>query len=309
MGLDIDWLEDFVALAAAGTFSAAATQRNVTQPAFSRRIRALEQWIGAPLFTRSARGATLTRAGEVLQASAGSILRLLGDARRAARDAHGTRGRAVRFAATHTLSATLFPGWLRLFQRRAPDTSIYLMSDSLEACETAMLAGNADFLLCHHHPAAPGCLQGAGFNSVTVGRDRLVPMSAADEEGNPVWHLDRAQPRLLAYAPESGLGRIFTAVTKQSPAPQPVFNARLASTLLSSAAEGLGIAWLPQSLLDAESNHGLVRAGPVASDIILSIRLYRSEASAATTVEDLWNIMRRIFDDREISTTDISTDL
>jgi hypothetical protein len=62
-------------------------------------------------------------------------------------------------------------------------------------------------------------------------------------------------------------------------------------------------------LLDAESNHGLVRAGPVASDIILSVRLYRSEASAATTVEDLWNIMRRIFDDREISMTDISSDL
>jgi len=291
MGLDIDWLEDFVALAEAGTFSAAAARRNVTQPAFSRRIRALEQWIGTPLFNRSARGANLTPAGEALQGNAGSILRRLGDARRAVREASEAQGRAVRFAATHTLSAILFPSWLRLFQRRAPEIPIYLMSDSLEACETAMLAGNADFLLCHHHPAAPGRLEGPGFTSLTIGQDRLVPMSATDGHGKALWHLDRGQPRLLAYAPESGLGRIFAAVMKGTVTPQPVFTARLASTLLSSAAEGLGVAWLPESLLNAEPKHNLVRAGPVARDIILSIRLYRSEALASPRVEALWTVV------------------
>ena len=53
--MDLDWLKDFLALAELKTFSRAADARNVTQPAFSRRIRALEDWIGAPLFVRGRR--------------------------------------------------------------------------------------------------------------------------------------------------------------------------------------------------------------------------------------------------------------
>ena len=61
--MDLDWLKDFLALAQEKNFSRAADARHVTQPAFSRRIRALEDWMGTPLFERSAQGATLTPAG------------------------------------------------------------------------------------------------------------------------------------------------------------------------------------------------------------------------------------------------------
>ena len=63
--MDLDWLRDFLALADERNFSRAADARHVTQPAFSRRIRALEDWIGAPLFERNAQGATLTPAGPI----------------------------------------------------------------------------------------------------------------------------------------------------------------------------------------------------------------------------------------------------
>jgi LysR family transcriptional regulator, hypochlorite-specific transcription factor HypT len=46
MTLDLAYLLDFKALAETGSFSRAAFVRNVTQPAFSRRIRALEDWAG-----------------------------------------------------------------------------------------------------------------------------------------------------------------------------------------------------------------------------------------------------------------------
>ena len=58
--MDLDWLKDFLTLAEQKTFSRAADVRNVTQPAFSRRIRALEDWTGTPLFVRGAQGTTLT---------------------------------------------------------------------------------------------------------------------------------------------------------------------------------------------------------------------------------------------------------
>ncbi|MEP7101563.1 MAG: LysR family transcriptional regulator [Burkholderiales bacterium] len=58
------WLDDFLTLAASGNFSRAAEERHMTQPAFSRRVRALEEWLGVVLFDRSTQPATLTEAGE-----------------------------------------------------------------------------------------------------------------------------------------------------------------------------------------------------------------------------------------------------
>lgn len=58
------WLDDFLVLAASGNFSRAAELRHMTQPAFSRRIRALEDWLGLVLFDRGSHPATLTEAGE-----------------------------------------------------------------------------------------------------------------------------------------------------------------------------------------------------------------------------------------------------
>ena len=50
--LDLDWLEDFVALAETGNFSRAAEARAIAQPAFSRHIRSLEDWVGIDLIDR-----------------------------------------------------------------------------------------------------------------------------------------------------------------------------------------------------------------------------------------------------------------
>ena len=54
--MELIWFEDYLALAETLNFSRAAELRHVTQPAFSRRIRALEGWIGTALFTRTTHG-------------------------------------------------------------------------------------------------------------------------------------------------------------------------------------------------------------------------------------------------------------
>jgi hypothetical protein len=55
--MELRWLEDFLALAEQRTFARAAAVRHINQPAFGRRIRALEEWFGTRLFVRSAQGA------------------------------------------------------------------------------------------------------------------------------------------------------------------------------------------------------------------------------------------------------------
>ena len=76
-GMDATWLEDFIAVVREGGFSRAAGRRAISQPAFSRRIGCLEEWVGTPLFERAGRAVRLTDAGERFKPFAEEILRQL----------------------------------------------------------------------------------------------------------------------------------------------------------------------------------------------------------------------------------------
>ena len=164
--MDLDWLKDFLALAEQRNFSRAADIRNVTQPAFSRRIRALEDWIGTPLFVRGAQGATLTPAGVYLRPLVDEMLGSLQRVRRDTRAVGEREMATLSIAATHTLSFTFFPGWIRRHVRFERLGTLNLISDSMEACEQIMLSGEVHFLLCHYHADAPTRLQVDRFQSV-----------------------------------------------------------------------------------------------------------------------------------------------
>ena len=85
MKFEFIWLEDFLALASTGNFTRAAEERHSSQPAFSRRIRALEEWLGAALVDRSTQPARLTEVGEWLRSVSVDLVaraaRLPGEAR------------------------------------------------------------------------------------------------------------------------------------------------------------------------------------------------------------------------------------
>jgi DNA-binding transcriptional LysR family regulator len=89
--MDTKWFEDFLAVVEEGGFTRAAERRAVSQPAFSRRIKALEDWVGASLFDRATHSVTLTAAGERLLPAAEEILRRLKISRTDASNAAPTR--------------------------------------------------------------------------------------------------------------------------------------------------------------------------------------------------------------------------
>lgn len=64
MAIDLRSLRSFVAVASAGSISAAAEGLHIAQPALSTQIRNLEEQLGSPLFDRHARGVSLTSVGE-----------------------------------------------------------------------------------------------------------------------------------------------------------------------------------------------------------------------------------------------------
>jgi LysR family transcriptional regulator, hypochlorite-specific transcription factor HypT len=295
MDMDLDWLRDFQALAEQKSFSRAADVRNVTQPAFSRRIRALEDWVGAALFARGAQGAVLTPAGAHFQPMAADIIHSLERARRDTRAAGQRDTATLSIAATHALSFTFFPGWIRRHVRLDAFGALNLVSESMEACEQIMLSGEVHFLLCHYHSDAPTRFDAERFPSIHVGDDVLRPLCAPDEGGQPAWPLpdapDRPTPR-LAYSHASGLGRILAAHPSGRTEfihTTPGFTSHLAATLMTMAREGHGVAWLPRTLAEDDVARGrLVRAGSEEFDISIEIRLFRSPDCRNPAADDLW---------------------
>ncbi|MFC7475628.1 LysR family transcriptional regulator [Dankookia sp. GCM10030260] len=296
--MELNWLEDFLALAEHRNFSRAAEARHVTQPAFSRRIRALEDWVGTPLAIRAPQGLVLNAAGEVLREQAAGLVRDLHQMRRAALKAAGRQGAALTIAATHALSFTFFPGWIRAFAPLETLGTLNLVSDTMAACERILRAGDADFLLCHLRPEVPVGLPPEAFASRVVGTDRLVPVSAPDAAGAARWALPgtpAAPVRLLAYSGASGLGRILEANWRaggEAMSLDPVFTSPLAAALQTMARQGQGIAWLPRTMAADDLAAGrLVEAGPGRWVVEVEIRLFRPRRRQSDAAEAFWTTM------------------
>jgi DNA-binding transcriptional LysR family regulator len=295
--MNLIWLEDFLALAATGNFSRAAEDRHSSQPAFSRRIRALEEWIGAELFDRSSQPAKLTEVGvwfaSVAQELIARVARIPGDAGKVAE----ARSVTLHVASTHALSFTFLPRWLRGLESRIPVGPIQLISDVLQRCEALMLQSKVQFVLSHSHMHARGALDREPFKSLLVGEDVLMAVSAAEDGGRAIHQLARdalAPVPVLAYTGESGLGRIMQAVVGAKLAQSPVrtvFTAHLASVLRTMALDGRGIAWLPRSLIDEDLARGrLVAAASAEWDVPLEIRLYRDAQVLGQAAEAFWTV-------------------
>ncbi len=222
--MDLIWLEDFLAIAEEGGFSRAAERRHVTQPALSRRIRALEEWLGTPLFERSTHTLTLTPAGETFRPVAEDVLRRVLVGREEALEVARLKAETIHFAATHALSQTFFPDWIRKAESASSGVAIQLVAANFAACEKLLLDAQSHFLLAHHHPSLTSRLDSDRFQRIELDTDVLVPVSApgakpdagrgSRKQAAPCYALpgsaDAPLP-FLAYHPGSGVGRIVGA--------------------------------------------------------------------------------------------------
>lgn len=265
MTLNPAWLDDFLVLAESGNISRAADERHITQPAFSRRIRALEQWLGVDLFDRSGQPATLTEAGHWFRQTALDLQARVAKLPAEARAVAQASAASLSFAATHALSFSFVPRWLHRLEPLTAAGPIRLVSDVQQRCEALLLQDQVHFVVTHAHPAVPGPLDEAGCRSTVIGHDRLLPVSAPDRGGRALHRLDTATRAggarvgagmtMLGYSDESGLGRILAQLKGRAggPAAQPPrMTAHLASVLRTMVLDGQGLAWLPGILVDED---------------------------------------------------------
>lgn len=295
--MELKWLEDFVALAENGSFSKAAKARYVTQPAFSRRIRALENWLGVNLIDRSAYPTTLSAAGESFLVFARHTISEIYAVRETLRST-ADRANSIVIRSQHSLSVSFLPSWLQSLEALVDDKLVKVHADNLHDAVDAFLAGASDFLLCYASNDVIDELAGDHIESVQVGADSLVPVTAPGPGGEPLHRLRDQQPlKLLSYPRKSFLGQLvhrecIPRLEGQIPL-RYVYENALAEGLKALALKGYGVAWLPQNLIAQElAGRQLCVLEKPLHCVAMSIRLYRFHQGQTETAAVFWNYVR-----------------
>ncbi len=292
--LDLHWLDDFVVLAETCNFSRAAQARAVAQPALSRHIRALEEWVGVDLIDRSGHPVELTAAGKSFLPHAHVLLAGLQAARIKAKAAFDQESASLRFACTHALSLTFFPRWLASLETQLRLGPVQTMSDSFQGCVDLMNQRLVQFLLCYGHAQVPSQLDDEQFGMVSLGEDVLLPVSASTTSGSALFRLGNPGViPVLEYSDASALGRILKASqgAKKHSNVSVVFTAHNSFLLKTMALQGRGIAWLPRTLVAEELRAGsLCLAADESAQVPIEIRLYRQKSSMSAAAEALWKV-------------------
>ncbi|MGY3548676.1 DNA-binding transcriptional LysR family regulator [Bradyrhizobium sp. USDA 4472] len=286
--MELKWLEDFLSLARTRSFSRAADERHVTQSAFSRRIQALELWLGVSLVDRSSYPTTLTTEGREFLETAEETVRMLHASRLALQASKRPNTQMVSVAALHTLSLHFFPRWFRNIEQEVGPIGSRLLPDDFHSCLQALVEGSYDFLLTFHHANVPILLEPELYPHVVVGMDSFVAVRSARLAAAAD---DAASLPLLSYASNSFLGRVATFAQAQAGSPPAhvthTNENAMAEGLKFMALEGYGLAWLPRSLVARELDEGtLTIVGP---EIPLEVRLYRSARRTRPIVEKVWS--------------------
>lgn len=296
---DLKLLEDLIALAQTGSFVRAAELRHVTHPAFGRRIRALEAWAGTPLVEPQRSPVILTSQGEELLKTAVQIVERMAQVRHRIRR-FGSDGDAVlRIATGRSLARTLVADWIARLRHRSPKVltdgvQVEVTTGMMQEVAVQLEQGKIDLLCCYEHPALSVTLSPERYRYMTLGIDKLVPVSQVDSRGRARYALRETGPGtpLLTYAGGLAMERIVRDRLEAMPYMlSPFMCIDSLDAAHGLALKGLGVAWLPWSMVAGDCRRGaLVALGKRSEEITFEVRLYRSRAQLSDLAEAAWEV-------------------
>jgi DNA-binding transcriptional LysR family regulator len=196
--MELRHLRYFAAVAAHGSFSRAAQNLHLTQPALSRQVKDLEEELGVPLLVRGNNAVTLTEAGEVFYEEARDLLA------RADQAIQRVRGEArheiLRVGYGPSLTSGIMPRALERFQATVPRVRIELEDLSPREMSEKAAAAQLDLVI------VPASVEGSikGFQWSELRRMSLVLVMA---QTHPLAKLAKIPPKRLNGLPLHGLGR------------------------------------------------------------------------------------------------------
>jgi DNA-binding transcriptional LysR family regulator len=253
------------AVAAQGSFTAAATTLGYTQSSVSRQVAALEAAAGTRLFDRRARGVRLTDAGAALLVHAVAVTDRLDQARNELEGIRGLTAARLRLGAFSTALAALVPRAIATLQIRYPELAITLREGTTPALLRRLESGAADLAvvaaLCGQRPDP------ARFTFEPLFEDRLLLVLPRD---HPLAGSGSVEVRQLEHEPwiaatpdpDGVLLGVWPALEWR---PHVAYIAREWTAKLGLVAAGLGITVLP-GLAVPSIRHDLALARVLGGD-------------------------------------------
>lgn len=290
----LEWIEDILAIAEAGSLQEAATRRHISQSAFSRRIRMIEDRLGVALFDRARKPLMLTphvaQLRERLEQAAGDLRLLVADLQSSVAE----RDARVTIASQHALSQSLTPIILRaLSHGRAPVVPQLRIENQREAI-ALLLTRAADLAFVYRHDDIPLPVNGAQLQMLPLADDWLIPVAAPD-----VALGDGGILPLITYPPEVFLGQVMGRVILPALNPPhaparwriaPQAETALTLAALDLAVAGLGVAWLPLSLVaDRIRTGALVSHANLLSQTSFTVLAMRFPDMPRPAAASLWS--------------------
>lgn len=262
--MELKWLDDYIALIETGSFSAAAKRRHVSQPAFSRRIQMLEEWLGVTLIDRARKPLRFTPvASENHAAFRGLVARIYEF--RSTLKSESLDIADLTIAAQHTLATSYVPAFLKRLRHLEPEQNFRIRSENRSDAVTMLMRGQAEILITYETAQTPCGIPAPIAMRQVLGVDRLVlvanpalhaSLGAAREEAVPV--------PMLCFPPESFFGQVVRveALPELMRRHQVVVRcvSEFAIGLRELALVGQGAAWLPGSLIADDLKRGRLRA-------------------------------------------------
>ncbi|ASJ76227.1 LysR family transcriptional regulator [Granulosicoccus antarcticus] len=298
--MELKWLDDYIALIELGSFSKAAEARFVTQPAFSRRIRSLESWLGVSLVDRNQHPTALTPAGQAFAEQARLLSGQILAVRRQMQDISAARAQLV-IISQQALAVSFFPSWMQTLQALSGGALIKVETGHLQENIQSFLAGDGDFLLCYSSAEISAQLHRDDVESLQVGVDQFVPVTALNPQGQPRYGHSSDEPlKLVAHPAESFFGDILQRdclphLNQDQPIEIACENA-LSEALKALVLQGYGMAWLPLSLIRRElDNADLQLLSEEFPRVDLSIRLYRLRQPRSQSAGRFWQYLQDMY--------------
>ncbi|MFE7356398.1 LysR family transcriptional regulator [Streptomyces sp. NPDC057543] len=239
------------AVAATGSFSAAARELGCTQPAVSQQMKALEASAGTTLLIRTGREMRLTQAGEALVRHASGILAGLVAAEEEVAAIAGLRAGRVRLVSFPSGSSTLVPGALAALRAAHPGTQVSLVEAEPPRSVEMLREGDCDIALAFRYGAS-----GTEWDDLVVRpllTDRLIGLVpeghrlagsdavAVAELAEESWiaGCPRCRRQLVEVCEESGFTPRIDFATDDYPA------------VVGLVGAGLGVAVLPELAIES----------------------------------------------------------
>jgi LysR family nitrogen assimilation transcriptional regulator len=150
--MDFREMRYFAQVATAGSFSLAAKELRVAQPALSRQIRKLEQELGVDLLVRHGRGVRLTDAGSILLERAEQMIHLLRSTGDEVRASANTVSGHVSLGLPPAAGLLLASPIVRAFQRDWPHVALHVRDGISNLLQEWLLDGRLDVAVLYNPP-------------------------------------------------------------------------------------------------------------------------------------------------------------